>query len=59
MTKYRHVEDLPRNDADAALELYERLRSRGELTPERAQAILMLQDDPSELMRRIAERRAR
>lgn len=48
------VYDLDRNDIDGALEVYARALAEGRET-EVAQVLVMLQDDPSELIRRMLE----
>jgi hypothetical protein len=48
--------DLERNDVDAALAFAEQeIRARGALLPGDSHVLAMLQDDPSELIRRVVE----
>lgn len=49
------VLDLDRNDVDAAIELYEKELLAGRWTSDDSEVIIMLQDDPSELMDRLEE----
>lgn len=46
------IEDLPRNDIRACIKFYE---TQGYITPDQGQALLSLQDDPTEL-RRVSKR---
>lgn len=52
------IEQLDRNDVDAAVKLYREETARGVWNADKAQSLLMLQDDPAELMRRLAAERA-
>lgn len=48
------VEKLSRNDVPSAIALYRSEVERGTWTVEQAEVVLMLQDDPNELMKAIA-----
>ncbi len=49
------IQELERNDVEGALRLRRELISRGEWGRDTAEILLMLQDDPSELIRRIRD----
>lgn len=49
------MDDLERNDIDGALALYKRQLLAGEWRAEDAEMLLMLQDDPTELMARMVQ----
>lgn len=48
-------EELKRNDTDGALSIWRSMLSRGDLTPDIAQMLLRMQDDPRELMAAFAK----
>lgn len=50
----KRVDDLERNDVPGAVAVYRAGLSAGTWTPEQAEMILMLQDDPSKLRAEIA-----
>lgn len=51
----RGILSLKRNDVDAAVALYQRGVAAGTWTPEDGEMLVMLQDKPAELLRRLAE----
>lgn len=47
--------ELQENDVDGAMEVYARERAEGTWKPERSAMLLQMQDDPTELKRRMRE----
>lgn len=46
---------LERNDASSASQVWLSLKANGQLTPETAEILIMLQDDPADLIRLVSE----
>lgn len=49
------VTDLDRNDVQGALQVYQTEMAAGTWSADKAEAMLQLQDDPTELLRRLAK----
>jgi hypothetical protein len=49
------IYELDRNDVEGAMAVYRGLKARGKWRPEDGSMLLMLQDDPEELLKRMLQ----